>query len=408
MKEPNCRNIVPINNLWQIAIDFIGRIDRKQIEYNIKLAYIVYNICKIEKISVKHTKSMVFLSCFNDVGKFSKRDDGGDVAIETYLFLKYFSPVKSFAEVVINNSSVIKRMSFNKFGKTFEICKKYTKYLNDFENDKDKALKKILFERNKYNMVDVISLQRLVNKTDMLYEINSGHYKTVVYKFVSRMIYGFRERNQFITMLSSLFEMYNKTTLAHSKATAIIAYRLSGLLKIKSIRRKKIYVASLCHDLGKVSIPLRILDKPDKLTDREFMIMKKHVNYTKEILDGNMDNDIVEIAYRHHERLDGSGYPKKLKGKDMTLDQEILQVADVISALIAKRSYKDAWDINMVIEILDKNVSEGKLNKDVIDAFKKHQEKVLKDANDVIEAANKKYDKIEKERYSLFRGERIW
>lgn len=404
MREPNCRNIVPINNLWQIAIDFIGRIDRKQIEFNIKLAFVVYKICKIEKMSINHTKAMVFLSCFNDVGKFSNRDDGGDVAIETYLFLKYFSPVKSFAEVVINGSSVLKKMRYSKFGKTFAICKKFTKYLNDLENDKDKALKKLLIERSKYNVVDIISLTKLVMKTDMLYEINSGHYKTVVYKFVSKMIYGFRERNQFIVMLSSLFEMYNKTTLAHSKATAIIAYRLSGLLKIKPERRKKIYVASLCHDLGKVSIPLRILDKPDKLTEKEYMVMKRHVNYTKQILDGNMDNDIVEIAYRHHERLDGSGYPKKIKEKDMTIDQQVLQVADVISALIAKRSYKDAWDIKMVIDALDNLAEEGKLNKKIIDAFKKHQDKVLIDANAVIDSANKKYEKIEKERYNLFRG----
>ena len=132
--------------------------------------------------------------------------------------------------------------------------------------------------------------------------------------------------------------------------------------------------------------------------------MKRHVNYTKQILDGNMDNDIVEIAYRHHERLDGSGYPKKIKEKDMTIDQQVLQVADVISALIAKRSYKDAWDINMVIDALDNLAEEGKLNKKIIDAFKKHQDKVLIDANAVIDSANKKYEKIEKERYNLFRG----
>ena len=241
-------------------------------------------------------------------------------------------------------------------------------------------------------------------KTDILYEVNSMHYKTVVYNFISKMIYGFRERNQFITMLASLFEMYNKTTLAHSKATAIIAYRLSGFMKIKKERRKKIYIAGLCHDLGKVSIPLRILDKPDKLTDNEYRVMKKHVTYTKEILSGNMDYDIVEIAYRHHERLDGSGYPNKVKGENMTLDQKVLQVSDVISALVAKRSYKEAWDINVVNTILDQNVNDNKLDKSVVEMFKKHQDKVLTDANEVIEAANKKYDIIEKERYQLFRG----
>ncbi len=403
MREPNCRNIVPVNDLWQVAIDFIGRIDRKQIEYNIKLAYVVYRVCKLEEFPKKVIKNMVFLSCFNDSGKFSRREDGGDTAIETYLFLKYFSPVKGFAEVLLYNSSTTKKLGIDFYGKTFAMCKKYVKYLNEL-NDKDAAYRKLMIDHKDYRPKDVIAITRLVMKTDILYEINSMHYKTVVYKFISKMIFGFRERNQFITMLASLFEMYNKTTLAHSKATAIIAYRLSGLLKVKGIRRKKIYVAGLCHDLGKVSIPLRILDKPDKLTENEYRVMKRHVTYTKEILYGKMDYDIVEIAYRHHERLDGSGYPNKVKGEHMTIDQNILQVADVISALIAKRSYKDAWDISVVIDILDKNVMDNKLDKRVVEAFKANQETVLKDANMVIEAANKKYEKIERERYSLFRG----
>ncbi len=403
MREPNCRNIVPINNLWQVAIDFIGRIDRKQIEYNIKLAYVVLKVCRIQSLPKNIVKKMVFLSCFNDVGKLSKREDGGDVSVETYLFLKYFSPVKGFAEVLLHNVNAAKRLGLDAYGKTFSMCKKYVKYLNDL-NDKDAAYRKLMVDPKDYRPIDVIALTKLVMKTDILYEINSMHYKTVVYNFISKMIYGFRERNQFITMLASLFEMYNKTTLAHSKATAIIAYRLSGFMKIKKERRKKIYIAGLCHDLGKVSIPLRILDKPDKLTDNEYRVMKKHVTYTKEILSGNMDYDIVEIAYRHHERLDGSGYPNKVKGENMTLDQKVLQVSDVISALVAKRSYKEAWDINVVNTILDQNVNDNKLDKSVVEMFKKHQDKVLADANEVIEAANKKYDIIEKERYQLFRG----
>ena len=403
MREPNCRYIVPINNLWQVAIDFIGRIDHKQMEYNIKLAYVVYKVCKLEGMNNNKIKSMVFLSCFNDVGKLSKRDDGGDTAIETYLFLKYFSPVKGFAEVLLHNVNATKKLGLDSYGRIFAMCKKYVKYLNDM-NDKDAAYRKLMVDPKEFRGTDIIALTKLVMKTDIVYEINSMHYKTIVYKFISKMIFGIRERNQFITMLASLFEMYNKTTLAHSKATAIIAYRLSGLMKVKKERRKKIYIAGLCHDLGKVSIPLRILDKPDKLTDNEYRIMKKHVTYTKEILYGKMDYDIVEIAYRHHERLDGSGYPNKVKGAHMTADQKILQVADVISALIAKRSYKDAWDVNVVIDILDKNVEENKLDKEVVELFKKHQNKVLADANIVIEAANKKYDKIEKERYQLFRG----
>ncbi len=172
-------------------------------------------------------------------------------------------------------------------------------------------------------------------------------------------------------------------------------------MKLGNKRAKKLYIAGLCHDLGKVCIPLRILEKPDKLTDREFSTMKKHVTYTKEILNSKMDYEIIELAYRHHEKLDGSGYPNKLKADSITIDQRVLQVADIISALIAKRSYKEAWNIDMTIGILDDLVANNKLDKSVVEAFKNNQKKILKLTNDFTIQAEKTYERINKERENL-------
>jgi putative nucleotidyltransferase with HDIG domain len=202
-------------------------------------------------------------------------------------------------------------------------------------------------------------------------------------------------------MLSSLFEMYSAQTLYHSKVTAIIAYKLAKYMKIKNVRCKKIYVAGLAHDLGKVCIPLKILEKPDKLTDTEYNRMKKHVEYTKEILTFKMDYDIIEIAYRHHEKMDGTGYPNKIKGQNLTIDQQILQVADVISALIAKRSYKEAWSIEKTISILEDSATNNKLSLPVIECFKKNQVKILKASTILMNQADKIYAKLNKERDEL-------
>ncbi len=227
------------------------------------------------------------------------------------------------------------------------------------------------------------------------------HYKTVVYKYISKMIFSHKEKNQFFTMLSSLFEMYSAQTLYHSKVTAILAYKIAKSMKIKNDRCKKIYVAGLAHDLGKVCIPLKILEKPDKLTDSEYSKMKKHVEFTKEILKNKMDYDIIEIAYRHHERIDGTGYPNKISGNNLTIDQEILQVADVISALIAKRSYKEAWSLDKTIAILDENALNNKLSTEVIDCFKNNKDKILKASKSLMLQADKIYEKLNKEREML-------
>ena len=402
MLEPNCRKVVETKNLWSIAIDFMKNIDDKLMEFNLKFAYITYMLCKLSKVDYKTKKHLVFISCFNNVGKHYEGENASNPTVETYLFLKYFSPIKNDADLllpeILGSKNPKNIMGYNKL----KIAKKFTQYLIS-TNDSDEALRMIMQEDKKYGYLDIVALNRLVKKTDLFYELNSMHYKTVVYKFISKMMFSRKEKTYFFSMLSSLFEMYSSQTLYHSKVTAIISYKIARCMKIDKKQCSKIYVAGLSHDLGKVCIPLRILEKPDKLTDREYSTMKKHVEYTKMILENKMDYDIIEIAYRHHERLDGSGYPNKVPGKCLTLDQKILQVADVISALIAKRSYKEAWSIDKTIAILEDNVKNDKLDIEVVECFKQNRNKILKASIQLMNQAEKIYNKMNEEREELLK-----
>ncbi len=402
MLEPNCRKVVETKNLWSIAIDFMKNIDDKLMEFNLKFAYITYMLCKLSKVDYKTKKHLVFISCFNNVGKHYEGENASNPTVETYLFLKYFSPIKNDADLllpeILGSKNPKNIIGYNKL----KIAKKFTQYLIS-TNDSDEALRMIMQEDKKYGYLDIVALNRLVKKTDLFYELNSMHYKTVVYKFISKMMFSRKEKTYFFSMLSSLFEMYSSQTLYHSKVTAIISYKIARCMKIDKKQCSKIYVAGLSHDLGKVCIPLRILEKPDKLTDREYSTMKKHVEYTKMILENKMDYDIIEIAYRHHERLDGSGYPNKVPGKCLTLDQKILQVADVISALIAKRSYKEAWSIDKTIAILEDNVKNDKLDIDVVECFKQNRNKILKASIQLMNQAEKIYNKMNEEREELLK-----
>jgi len=400
MKEPNCRSIVPSKNLWEIAIEFMGKIDTKLMEFNLKFAYLVYKFCKIEGIPNRFTKKLVFLACFNDVGKLYNSENAASTLIETYLFLKYFSPLKNFSEILLVQNKKFKLSISYSDGNRWYLIKKFTENLFKL-NSQEEAYSKLLEDKDQFNHLDLVALGKIVKKTDIFYEINSMHYKTVIFKYISKMIFSTREKNEFFTMLSSLFEMYSAQTLYHSKVTAIIAYKIAKYMKLKNNRCKKIYVAGLAHDLGKVCIPLKILEKPDKLTDSEYSRMKKHVEFTKEILKNKMDYDVIEIAYRHHERIDGSGYPNKIDGEHLTIDQKILQVADVISALVAKRSYKEAWSIEKTIAILDENVNNNKLSMEVVECFKINKDKILKASNNLMKQADKIYDKLNTEREML-------
>ena len=93
-----------------------------------------------------------------------------------------------------------------------------------------------------------------------------------------------------------------------------------------------------------MAIPLDILESPGRLEEKDMRVMRAHVRITEMILSGLVDEEVLEIAARHHEKLDGTGYHKGLTEKDLTLPQQIAAVADMLSALYGKRSYKDSFD----------------------------------------------------------------
>ena len=138
-------------------------------------------------------------------------------------------------------------------------------------------------------------------------------------------------------------------------------------------RAKIIRLASTMHDIGKLMIPAEILEKPARLTDEEFAVIKKHPGYGGELLK-NVEGDVMglakTVALEHHERPDGRGYPEGLQEEALSIEGQIVAVADVYDALTSKRSYKQAWDEKDAYnEILKGRGTQ--FNAQVVDAFEK-------------------------------------
>lgn len=135
-------------------------------------------------------------------------------------------------------------------------------------------------------------------------------------------------------------------TRAHLKNISWISYLLAGALGLPKREAELIKNASLLHDIGKVALADNILLKPGKLTKEEFEKMKEHTLFGGKILQGARSK-VLQIAYQmsvyHHEKWNGSGYPKGLKGEDIPLVARIVTVADVFDALCQIRVYKQAW-----------------------------------------------------------------
>ena len=123
--------------------------------------------------------------------------------------------------------------------------------------------------------------------------------------------------------------------------------------------RSMITMASSLHDIGKIGIPEEILNKPGKLTEEEFEIMKQHSAIGAEMLQSlkkYQDEELLKIAYEicrwHHERYDGRGYPDGLRGEEIPISAQVVSLADVYDALVSERVYKKAFSPEKALEMI--------------------------------------------------------
>jgi putative nucleotidyltransferase with HDIG domain len=156
-------------------------------------------------------------------------------------------------------------------------------------------------------------------------------------------------------------------TSGHQQKVADLATAIAKEMKLEDGRIDQIQTAAIIHDIGKMYVPSDILSKPGKLSDIELDLIKTHSQSGYDIVKGmDLPGNVAQAVLRHHERLDGSGYPGGLKGEDTLLEAKILAVADVIEAMASHRPYRPALGIGKALEEISKN--RGKLyDPDVVD-----------------------------------------
>ncbi|HEX5468438.1 MAG TPA: HD-GYP domain-containing protein [Gaiellaceae bacterium] len=146
----------------------------------------------------------------------------------------------------------------------------------------------------------------------------------------------------------------DESTEEHTRRVAGLAVELGEQLGLSRTRLRSLAIGGLLHDIGKLSIPDSILQKPGALDDDEFAVIKLHPERGRELLGelGGFDESITRLVHDHHERLDGRGYPRGLQAGDLDLATRILAVCDVYDALVSPRVYRDAWPVEKALSHL--------------------------------------------------------
>jgi HD-GYP domain-containing protein (c-di-GMP phosphodiesterase class II) len=162
--------------------------------------------------------------------------------------------------------------------------------------------------------------------------------------------------NSTIQALADTVEVRDPYTAGHQRRVSDLARAIATEMCLAVEQIDGIRITSVIHDIGKISVPAEILSKPTRLSNTEFNLIKQHSESGYGILkDIDFIWPVAQIVLQHHERIDGSGYPRALKGEEILIEARILAVADVVEAMASHRPYRPGLGIDAALKEIEKN-----------------------------------------------------
>ena len=359
--------------------------------HHMRVAYLAYRIGEQIGIPVEERHELAMAGALHDIGAFSLQErldllefedsKPGEHSMAGYLLLKDFEPFTSISklirfhhtpwkdgtgaveqgEPVLPGSHIIHladRVAVKIgedeaiLGQVPGICEAITKCKNDV-----------------FVPEYVDAVLRLSERDHIWLEVTSDSIESILRKSVASQTneLDVDALLDFSRLICRLIDFKSEYTATHSTGVAATAVAMSELVGFSREEKKFMEIAAYFHDLGKMAIPAEILEKPGRLSDEEWVIMRSHVNYTHEILEPiDIFGVISSWSALHQERLDGTGYPFGYKAEQLPLGSRIMGVADVFAALTENRPYREGMDKKGARKILQSMANNGKLDKSLV------------------------------------------
>ncbi len=212
-------------------------------------------------------------------------------------------------------------------------------------------------EQDGFDVAEIQLLEQLA--TDLAYGIRTLRTRAerdkIVHEHEHHAEILRRGLEESVQAIAATVEMRDPYTSGHQKRVADIATAIATAMGLDEEKVRSIHLAGVVHDLGKIRIPAEILSKPGKLSATEFELIKVHPQAGYEILkDISFPWPLARIVLEHHERLDGSGYPRGIKGDEMLLESRIMAVADVVEAMASHRPYRASLGIELALKEIER------------------------------------------------------
>ena len=221
------------------------------------------------------------------------------------------------------------------------------------------------------------TLCQLAEKEHFWLHLNPGHIQRMLEIIgpINDVYIDINGLKDICLLIAKIVDTYSSFTASHSLKVGQISRALAVYVNLPDLECRKIEIAGYLHDIGKVYIPLSILEKQGELNDEELLQVREHSYMTGEILSTFSElGEIINWAANHHEKLDGSGYPLHLNEDYLQLPDRIIAIADIFTALTEDRPYRPGMRRQQALQLIESDVINGALDKDVYRILHQHAE----------------------------------
>ena len=387
-------SVINSSDVYKIICKTLNTVNAKVMRHSQIVGYTLFKMLQYEnEYPLEDIIDYTMLGILHDIGLYKTEIVGRladyelnnvwDHSVYGYLFLRYLSPLKAKAEVVLYH-----HLDYNKYSQIqsdhLKVCA-HLAYADKHDtyhrlHKTGMPVPRIYFEEQK-NIAFSARSQQVFELADEKYRINAkikdGSYLKELDALLGLRKFKEAEIRDFLKMLIYTIDFQSEVTVLHTLATTTFASEIAQLVHLGATDTEHLFYGALLHDIGKIMIPVSILESPNRLDESEMAVMRTHVLHTESILKGVVNRDVLDIAIRHHEKLDGSGYPNGFSGDQLTKPQRIVAVADILSALYQKRSYKDSYALSTIAKIIKEEAMNGKLCPQIVAYTIKYMNQIM-------------------------------
>ena len=382
-------------NLFYLICDTLKLMDESLIKHGTRVSYIMSKMleCKggYEKFEIA---DFMLLGVLHDIGAYKTDDVRKQLTYEAknpvphsiygYLFLKYLSPLEEQSKMILyHHVDTDKLQDVDYQYKPETEILKVAEIMDIWHTAFGEKFDYHMIERyigTKFDERACELLYQAVEQYDIFNKLTDNSYYNEFEESVEYVLLSDEEKEKYLRMLMYTTGLKKESMVADTIETIYVCKEIGRKMQLSEMDNAEIYYAALVHDIGMLVIPGNIIDAPRKLEDAEKNLIHTHVELMHKAIEGKFSQNIVDIAVAHHERFDGSGYPKGLKGSGMNTKQAILQTAETVVSMINDKPYRKAYNKEDIMEELNNGIVSGKYDGVVADTFLRYYDEIVEKA----------------------------